>query len=86
MVGRVTLVCDHGIGEESPSCCSCQDCLVISRSQSIEEMRSQAQGYGSNPGGRFRCVSLSGNGPSPSSKRGSGKTIPSTLEPDTPVD
>ena len=64
MVGRVTLICDHGIGEESPTCCGCQDCIAISRSQSIEELRSLAQGYGSDPRGD-RCVSLSGNGPSP---------------------
>ena len=79
MVGRVTLVCDHRIGDESTLRCSCQDCLVISRSQSIEEVRPQARGYRSNPRGRYSCVSLSGNGPSPSSRGGSGKTIPSTL-------
>ncbi len=49
MVGRVTLVCDHEIGCESPSCCSRQDGIAISRSQSVEELRSQAQGNDSNP-------------------------------------
>jgi hypothetical protein len=43
MIGRVNLVCDHRIGEESTLCCSCQNCLAISRSQSIEELRFQAR-------------------------------------------
>jgi len=38
MVGRVTLVCDHRIGDESALRCSCQDCFAISRSQSVEKL------------------------------------------------
>src|SRR5208282_3955351 len=81
IVGRVTLVADHRMGEVSAFCRSCQHCLAIRRSQSIEEMRFQALGYRSNSRGNCncRCVSLSGNGPNPFSRRSSGKTIPPTL-------
>jgi len=79
MIGRVTLVGDHRIGEESALRCSCQDCPAIGRTQSNQELRSRVDGYSSNRRGRHRCVSLSGNGPSPFSTGVYGKRIRSCL-------
>jgi hypothetical protein len=37
-VDQSTLVCDHRIGEEPASCCSCQDCLAMSSNQASEKL------------------------------------------------